>query len=112
MYILTTAKLDATRQWWVASLANYDFTIHYRSGKQNMKADALSRIKWQHKDDVQVKAILARGSNTDTTIPIGTDSNRVHCSNIQIDTSPKMGWEDWMKEQEMDEDIGPIAKLV
>ena len=24
-YILTSAKLDATGQWWVASLANYDF---------------------------------------------------------------------------------------
>ena len=111
-YILTTAKLDATRQLWVASLAYYDFTIHYRSGNQNTEADALSRIKWQHEDDVQVKAILARGSNTDTTITIGIDSNRVHCSNILIDTSPKIGWEDWMKEQEMDEDIGPVVKLV
>ena len=53
-----TAKLDATGQWWAASLANYDFTIHYQSGKQNIEADALSRIKWQHDDDVQVKAIL------------------------------------------------------
>ena len=26
-YILTTAKLDATRQRWVASLANYNFNI-------------------------------------------------------------------------------------
>ena len=26
-YILTTAKLDATRQRWVASLANYNFKI-------------------------------------------------------------------------------------
>ena len=43
MYVLTTAKLDATGQRWVASLANYDFTIHYRSGKQNTEADALSR---------------------------------------------------------------------
>ena len=112
MYILTTAKLDATRQWWVAFLANYDFTIHYRSGKQNAEADALSRIKWQHEDDVQVKVILARGSNADTTIPIGIDPNRVCCSNVRIDTSPKMGQEDWMKEQEMDEDIGPVVKLV
>ena len=50
-YILTTAKLDATGQRWVASLANYDFTIHYCSGKQNVEADALSRIRWQHEDD-------------------------------------------------------------
>ena len=59
-----------------------------------------------------MKAILARGSNADTTITIGIDLNKVHCSNIQIDTSPKMEWENWMKEQEMDGDIGPAVKLV
>ena len=35
-YILTTAKLDATRQRWVASLANYNLKIFYRSGKLNV----------------------------------------------------------------------------
>ena len=43
-YILTSAKLDATGQRWVASLANYDFRIFYKSGKLNVEADALSRI--------------------------------------------------------------------
>ena len=43
--ILTNAKLDATGQRWVASLANYNFTFHYQSGKQNIEADALLRIK-------------------------------------------------------------------
>ena len=32
-YILTNAKLDATRQRWVAILANYNFKIFYRGGK-------------------------------------------------------------------------------
>ena len=41
-YILTTAKLDVTGQRWVASLANYNFKIFYRSGKLNVEADALS----------------------------------------------------------------------
>ena len=41
-YILTSAKLDATGQRWVASLANYDFRIFYKSGKTNIEADALS----------------------------------------------------------------------
>ena len=59
-----------------------------------------------------MKAIMARGSNANTTIPIGINSNGVHCSNIRIDTSPKMGQENWMKEQEIDEDIGPVVKLV
>ena len=41
-----TAKLDACGQWWVAKLANYNFTIQYRSGQSNVEADALSRISW------------------------------------------------------------------
>ena len=112
MYILTTAKLDATGQLWVASLANYDFTIHYNSAKQNTEADALSGIKWQHEDYVQVKAILARGSNADTTIPLGINSNNVHCSNMQVNSNPKLTQEDWIKEQSNDEDIGPVIELV
>ena len=46
-YILTTTKLDATGERWVASLANYNFKISYRSGKLNVEADALSRIPWE-----------------------------------------------------------------
>ena len=42
-YILTPAKLDATGQWWVANLANYTFSIKYKSGKANVDVDALSR---------------------------------------------------------------------
>ena len=45
-YVLTTTKLDATGQRWVASLANYNFTITYHSGKHNITADALSRVPW------------------------------------------------------------------
>ena len=42
-YILTTAKLDATGQRWIASLSDYNFTIKYRSGSKNADADGLSR---------------------------------------------------------------------
>ena len=45
-YILTTTKLDATGQHWVATLALYNFKIYYWSGKLNVNADALSRIPW------------------------------------------------------------------
>ncbi len=44
-YIMTSAKLDATGQRWAAQLANYDFQIKYRSGKANIDADLLSRLK-------------------------------------------------------------------
>lgn len=42
-YVLTTAKLDATGQRWVASLSDYNFVIKYRSGNKNADADGLSR---------------------------------------------------------------------
>ena len=47
-YILTTATLDVTRKRLVASLANYNFKIFYRSGKLNVEADALSSIPWEN----------------------------------------------------------------
>ena len=44
-YVLTTAKLDATGQSWVATLSGYNFSIKYRSGKKNADADGLSRSR-------------------------------------------------------------------
>ena len=49
-YILTTAKLDATGQRWIAALSNYNFDIKYRSGKKNADADGLSRMKEEEKE--------------------------------------------------------------
>ena len=66
-YLLTKAKLDATGQRWVASLTNYNFKLHYKSGKLNVEADALSRIPWEQEeelptlDTIAVKAIISRG---------------------------------------------------
>ena len=64
-YILTTAKLDAVGQCWVAALANYNFQLYYKTGKSNIEADALSQIPWQKAksdyldlDLLTVKAII------------------------------------------------------
>lgn len=43
-YVLTSAKLDATSQRWVAALAAYDFDIVYRPGINNTDADSMSRL--------------------------------------------------------------------
>ena len=51
-YVLTSAKLDATGQCWVASLANYTFQLFYKMGKTNAEVDALSRIR--HEDYTQI----------------------------------------------------------
>ena len=41
-YVLTSAKLDATGQRWVAALSAYNFDLTYRSGINNADADGLS----------------------------------------------------------------------
>lgn len=52
IYLLTTAKLDATGYWWLSSLSTFSFHLHYRAGKQNLDADALShRPNVPPKDD-------------------------------------------------------------
>ena len=43
-YVLVTAKLDALGHQWVASLANYNFAVYYKSGKSNSEVDALSKV--------------------------------------------------------------------
>ena len=45
-YVLTTVKLDAASHHWITRLANYNFRLHYRAGKANIDADALSRVSW------------------------------------------------------------------
>ena len=58
-YVLTTAKLDATGDQWVASLANYIFTLNYKSRKINVDVDALSRIPWHSKmEPAELQAIM------------------------------------------------------
>ena len=57
-YVTTTAKLDATGHRWLASLANYNFQIKYRPGKQNADADGLSRIKTETLEKPSVDAII------------------------------------------------------
>lgn len=41
---LQTAKLGAVEQRWVAQLANYDYQLQYRPGREHANADALSRL--------------------------------------------------------------------
>ena len=45
-YVLTTAKVVTASHCWVASLANYNFRLHYRAGKANIDADDLLRVSW------------------------------------------------------------------
>ena len=73
-YILTSAKLDAVGQCWVAALANYNLQLYYKTGKSNVGADALSQIPW-HKTkskylDIDLLTVKAIIGGCTTAIPI------------------------------------------
>ena len=42
-YFITTKKLSARQARWAELLARYNFQIKYQPGKENHKADALTR---------------------------------------------------------------------
>ena len=59
IYVLTTAKLDATGHRWVAGLCNYTFGITYKPGKGHVDADALSCIRWPEAIDIDTLTVHA-----------------------------------------------------
>ena len=58
-YVLTSAKLDACGQRWVSAIAPMNFNLHYKPGRTNVDADALSRLPCsEHIPNEEVQAIL------------------------------------------------------
>ena len=118
-YILTTAKLDATGQRWVAALGLYDFKIYYRSGKSNGNADALSRIPWTETDlsdaskldEIVVKATMS--GKWETMVPQGEMT--IHSMAAQFfapDYAPNMHVKEWIQLQQEDPAIKKAVELV
>ena len=55
---LTSPYIDATKQRWINELVKYDFSLEYQKGKNNMVADALSRIEEAHLSDEKAEKVL------------------------------------------------------
>ena len=114
MYVLTTAKLDAASHHWVASLANYNFTLHYRAGKANRDADALWRVSWPgcmsgntstsiNVTATAVQAVLEAALQQPAS-PIEAYSSHLHVLDILQDSNQvaSMTLKDWCQAQEVD----------
>ena len=99
-YILTSAKLNACGQRWIASLANYDFRLFYKTGKPNVEADALSRIPadgYYELESPVVKRILKSCQENDWT-DFNGNPTEVVCKTSQV-VEGKMTNEQWKTEQ-------------
>ena len=102
-YILTTAKLDMTGQRWVASLANYNFKIFYKSGKLNVGTDSLPQIPWEntqvnHMEPLVVKAMLQSKLVMNVDIPEVYPQLEVVQKSLVVDSFPKLTNNDWIRE--------------
>ena len=112
-YILSSAKLDACGQRWVASLANYDFWLFYKTGKTNVDADALSQIprnRYYELESPVVKALLKSSHEADWTDFNGHPSD-MGCKSSQI-IREKMTTEQWKMEQANDETISQVMEAM
>ena len=107
-YVLTTAKLDATGQRWVAALAMYNFKIYYRSGKLNANADALSQVPWKTSEIIDskvlepyvVKAIMMKSDQISWPLEESIIVKAAHF--FAPDYAPQMSWGAWQQEQKAD----------
>ena len=124
-YVLTSAKLDACGQGWVAKLANYNFTIKYKCGLSNVEADALSRISWPDvladnedlgvdldcMDTHVVNAILAASRSKSSWIESVSCSSKIIPPELSLDSDSSSNI-NWMKEQRADPNLTVIIKLI
>ena len=121
--MLTSAKLDACGQRWVAKLANYNFSIKYRCGVSNTEADALSRIKWPEAlsenvdidngcmDTHVINAILAGAVTKSSLIESVSCNAEIIPTELDKDTC-KLSDINWTKEQRLDPNLGVIIRLI
>ena len=113
-YLMTTAKLDATGHRWLADLACYDFSIHYRSGKRNVDADALSRISHTVQSHC-VQALMynhqVQSSALMQTICLSQMSDDMLSTQSQ-DMTSLFTCQEWKQNQASDAIIGPILHYV
>ena len=124
-YVLTSAKLDACGQRWVAKLANYIFTIKYKCGLSNVEADALSRTSWpdiladnedldidlECMDTHVVNAVLTGSKSKSSLIESVSCSSKIIPTELNLDSSSSSVIH-WMKEQRADPNLSVIIKLI
>ena len=124
-YVLTSAKLDACGQRWVAKLANYTFTIKYKCGLSNVEADALSRISWPEvladnedldvdfdcMDTHVVNAILTGSRSKSSLIESVSCSSKIIPPELSLDSDSSSNI-NWMKKQRADPNLTVIIKLI
>ena len=123
-YVLTTAKLDAASHCWVASLANYNFRLHYWAGKTNIDADVLSRVSWPEcmpdnlgtglKVNAAAIRAIQEAALDQPACPIEAYNYDLHVIGAMQDSQQvaQMTLHDWQQAQEADPVLSIIIKTL
>ena len=96
-------------------MANYNFTIQYRSGQSNVEADALSRISWPKvldgTDTVDVENMDTHGARSKSSLieSISSSPEIVPKELISDSNEPSL---DWFKLQRADPSLATIIHLM
>ena len=85
-YVLSTTKHDITGHHRIVELAQYNFTIYYRSGNMNVEADALSHIKWDQTTGPEIVQAIMKAPNEGPEALIG-----VYTCSVNIRNAFKVG---------------------
>ena len=125
-YVQSTAKLNAAGLRWVSQLADYQFDIKYRPGKQNIDADYLSRHpvgafeqRLKEENEViraeDVGVIFSEAARKDRLV-VGSNSLDLKLFATDVTTPPenvpRITREQLSREQMADEIISPIMNAM
>ncbi|KAG1936037.1 interleukin-1 receptor accessory protein-like 1-A [Pimephales promelas] len=99
---LQSAKLGAVEQRWVAQLANYDYQLKYRPGREHVNADALSRLPATQRDDQAPLGAL--GTEDELLVAV------VEAPGAPESVPSSWGWDPgrWRELQQRDADLGQL----
>ena len=85
-YVLTMPNLDATRHWWVGTLASFQFKLEYQKGANNGTADAFSQVPISHSRET-VQSLL------EGVIVGAADRGEVRASEELLEEHEHLSWE-------------------
>uniref|UniRef100_A0A3B1IUI3 Gypsy retrotransposon integrase-like protein 1 n=3 Tax=Astyanax mexicanus TaxID=7994 RepID=A0A3B1IUI3_ASTMX len=124
-YVLTTAKLNATGQRWLAALSTYDFGIQYRPGRENIDADLLSRNATDDVGWISPAAVKAscKKVNVSVDMPsryveqLGASPNAIpelyaYPTRLGVSSLEQLSGEDLRRAQESDAVISRVRNAV
>ena len=118
---MSSAKLNATTMRWVGELANYNFSVKYRPGKDSTDCDYLSRnpvdfakVMDQHKEEISSEMIgaVVAGSQSKGKFAAVNSVAPVMFSGLGNSTMSPINPDEVKAAQLEDETIGVVMRMV